>query len=58
MPISKAQAFTRTDGRGPASILISLYDQDDAEAVAATLRAPGFEVLTWRELNQMILPGG
>jgi ABC-type lipoprotein release transport system permease subunit len=54
MPISKAQAFTRAEGRASA-IFTLLYDQEQAETVAAALGAPQFEVLTWRDLNQMIL---
>jgi ABC-type lipoprotein release transport system permease subunit len=54
MPISKAQAFTRTDGRA-SLIFILLHDQEQADAVAAALSGSQFEVLTWSELNQMIL---
>jgi ABC-type lipoprotein release transport system permease subunit len=54
MPISKAQAFTRAEGRA-SLIFILLSDQEQAELVAAALSAPQFEVLTWRDLNQVIL---
>jgi ABC-type lipoprotein release transport system permease subunit len=54
MPISKAQTFTRTEGRA-SELFILLYNQDDADVVAASLRAPQLKVLTWRELNQMII---
>jgi ABC-type lipoprotein release transport system permease subunit len=54
LPLAKAQAFTRTEGRASA-ILVLLHRQEDADAVAATLRAPQLEVLTWRDLNQLFL---
>jgi ABC-type lipoprotein release transport system permease subunit len=54
LPLSKAQAFTRTEGHASA-IFILLDRQEDADTVAAALRAPGFSVLTWRALNQVFL---
>jgi ABC-type lipoprotein release transport system permease subunit len=59
LPLSKAQAFTQTEGHASA-IVILLDWQDDADAVAAALRAPGSQtqelrVLTWRDLNQVLL---
>jgi ABC-type lipoprotein release transport system permease subunit len=59
LPLSKAQAFTRTEGHASA-IVVLLDRQDDADAVAAALRAPGSQaqelrVLTWRDLNQVLL---
>jgi ABC-type lipoprotein release transport system permease subunit len=54
MPISKAQAFAHAEGRASV-IFILLADQEKAEAVANALIAPQFEVLTWRDLNQVIL---
>jgi ABC-type lipoprotein release transport system permease subunit len=54
LPLSKAQAFTRAEGHASA-IFILLDRQEDADTVAAVLRAPGFSVLTWRDLNQVFL---
>jgi ABC-type lipoprotein release transport system permease subunit len=54
LPLAKAQAFTRTEGRASA-IFVLLHRQEDADAMAATLRAPQLEVLTWRDLNQLFL---
>jgi len=54
LPLSKAQAFTRTEGRASA-VRILLYDQEDADQVAAGLRAPGLAVLTWHNMNQVML---
>lgn len=54
LPLSKAQAFTRTGERASA-IRILLDDRELAETVAATLRAPERSVLTWRDLNKVLL---
>jgi ABC-type lipoprotein release transport system permease subunit len=54
LPLSKAQAFTRTEGHASA-IFILLDRQEDADSVSAVLRAPGLSVLTWRDLNQVFL---
>jgi len=54
LPLPKAQSFTRTEGRASA-IFALLYDREQAGALAASLVAPGIEVVTWRDLNQTIL---
>lgn len=54
MPLSKAQAFTRTDGHASA-IVMMLADQDQADGVAAALATPAISALTWRDLNQVML---
>lgn len=54
LPLAKAQAFTRA-GQRASAIVVLLHDQNDADAVAATLRAPGLNVLTWHDMNQVIL---
>ncbi len=54
LPLSKAQAFTRA-GERASSIRILLVDREQAEAVAAALRAPERSVLTWRDLNKVLL---
>jgi ABC-type lipoprotein release transport system permease subunit len=54
LPLAKAQTFTRVEGRASA-IFVLLHRQEDADAVAAALRAPGLSVLTWRDLNQVFL---
>ena len=59
LPLSKAQAFTRTEDRASA-IFILLNRDEDAESVAAALRAPEayareVHTLTWRDLNQVLL---
>ena len=54
MPLAKAQAFMRVGDRASAVVAV-LEDQEGADAVAAALSAPGLEVLTWRDLNEMML---
>jgi ABC-type lipoprotein release transport system permease subunit len=54
MPLSKAQAFTRTEGRASA-VLISLEDREASDAIAGKLMGPGRQVLTWRDMNQLLL---
>jgi ABC-type lipoprotein release transport system permease subunit len=54
LPLSKAQAFTDTEGRA-SMILVILKDRELADGLAAALRAPGYTVLTWRDMNQVVL---
>ena len=54
LPLAKAQAFARVGDRASA-VVVLLDDQESADAVAAQLRAPGLEVVTWRDLNQLML---
>jgi ABC-type lipoprotein release transport system permease subunit len=54
LPLAKAQAFTQVGDRASA-VVVLLHDQEDADAVASALRAPGLELLTWRDLNQLML---
>jgi ABC-type lipoprotein release transport system permease subunit len=54
MPLSKAQVFARADRRASA-IMILLNGQESTDTVAAALKATDTQVLTWRDLNQLIL---
>jgi len=54
MPLSKAQAFTRSGERASA-VVITLHRQVDADQVAAALQGPGTTALTWRDLNGLLL---
>jgi ABC-type lipoprotein release transport system permease subunit len=54
MPLAKAQAFTRTEGRASA-ILVMLHQREDTDTVAAALQTPGLSLLTWRDLNAVLL---
>jgi ABC-type lipoprotein release transport system permease subunit len=56
LPLAKAQAFTRVGDRASA-VVVLLHDREDAGAVAAALRAPGLNALTWRDLNQLLVEG-
>ena len=56
LPLAKAQAFTRVGERASAVIAL-LHDREDAGNVAAALQGPGLDVLTWRELNQLMVEG-
>jgi ABC-type lipoprotein release transport system permease subunit len=56
LPLEKAQAFTQVGDRASAVVAL-LHDREDADAVAAALRAPGLELLTWRDLNQLMVEG-
>lgn len=54
MPLAQAQAFTGVGERASA-VVILLHRQEDAEKIAARLAGPGLRVLTWRELNAVLL---
>ncbi|NTU81100.1 MAG: ABC transporter permease [Chloroflexales bacterium] len=54
MPLSKAQAFTRA-GQRASSLIIMLEHQEITDDVAAALRAPDRQVLTWADLNEAFL---
>jgi len=54
LPLAKAQAFTRAQDRASAIVML-LHDQEDADVVAAGLRAPGLKLFTWSDLNQVVL---
>ncbi len=54
MPLAKAQAFTNTTDHASA-VVILLNQQDDADKVAAALRGAGRTVLTWRDLNAVLM---
>jgi ABC-type lipoprotein release transport system permease subunit len=53
MPLDKAQVFAGAQDHA-STILIYLQDREQAEAVAAALNAPGYEVRTWRKMNEVI----
>ena len=39
----------------PALIFVLLQDRDQAEAVAAALQSPSYQVLTWHKMNELIV---
>ena len=54
MPLPKAQAITNAGDRISAVILLT-EDAETADPVAVTLRGPGRSVLTWKDMNALIL---
>ncbi len=54
LPISKAQAFTGTNGKASA-IFIMLKDQADTDKVAAALRSPDVSIASWSDLNKVFV---
>jgi len=54
MPLPKAQAITNAGERISAVILLA-EDSETADPVAAALRGPGRSVVTWKDMNALIL---
>jgi ABC-type lipoprotein release transport system permease subunit len=54
LPLAKAQAMTQTENRASA-IFVLLKDVDQTAAVASALQSPNYGVLTWQDMNQLIL---
>ncbi len=54
LPLTKAQAFTGAENRASA-IFVLLRDTSQTDAVIAALNAPGYEVLTWRDMNDLLV---
>jgi ABC-type lipoprotein release transport system permease subunit len=54
MPLAKAQVFTGAQDHA-STILVFLRDRDQAEAVAQAVKAPAYQVLTWRQMNELIV---
>ena len=54
MPLVKAQTITGAQDHA-STIFIMLKNRDQADAVAVALKSPGYQVLTWRTLNQLIV---
>jgi ABC-type lipoprotein release transport system permease subunit len=54
LPLAQAQSFSGVGNR-VSSIILMLHDQEDAAHVATKLAGPDTQVLTWEELNRLIL---
>jgi ABC-type lipoprotein release transport system permease subunit len=54
LPLAKAQAFTRAENRA-STIFVLLKDTSQTEAVIAALQAPGYKLLTWQKMNELIV---
>ncbi|MGA7192082.1 MAG: ABC transporter permease [Anaerolineales bacterium] len=54
MPLAKAQVFTATQNHA-STIFIMLDNRDASNSVAAALTSPGYQVLTWQTMNDLVL---
>lgn len=54
LPLAKAQAFTAVGDRVSA-IRVLLDRKEDADAFATTFRSSGLTVLTWKDLNSLLM---
>jgi ABC-type lipoprotein release transport system permease subunit len=54
MPLTKAQTFAGAENHA-STIFIMLKDREQAEAVAAALQTTQYKILTWREMNALIV---
>lgn len=54
LPLLKAQTITGAEDRA-SLIFIMLKDREQADAVAAALQSPDYMVVTWRDMNAMIV---
>ncbi len=54
LPLAKAQTFTQVGDRA-SGIVVLLHDRETVDAVASALRAPGLSVLTWRDMNRLMV---
>jgi len=54
LPLTKTQAFSGA-GDHASFIFIMLHDREQAEAVAAAITGANFKVLTWVEMNELLV---
>lgn len=54
LPLGKAQAMTQTENHASA-IFILLHDRDQTDDVLAALQTSRYKVLTWTEMNELII---
>ena len=54
LPLTKAQTITQAQNRA-STVFVLLKDASDTEAVASALKGSGLKVLTWKDLNPLIL---
>jgi ABC-type lipoprotein release transport system permease subunit len=54
MPLAKAQVFTGAENHA-SIIFVLLHDREQADAVAAALKNPNYQVKTWKELNELLV---
>jgi ABC-type lipoprotein release transport system permease subunit len=54
LPLAKAQAITQTQNHA-STVFVLLKDISSTDSVAAALKGSGLKVLTWKDLNTLIL---
>ena len=54
LPLAKAQTITQAQNRA-STIFVLLKDAANTDAVASALKGSGLKVLTWKDLNPLIL---
>ena len=54
LPLAKAQTITGAEDRA-SLIFIVLQNKEQAEVVAEALKSPNYTVVTWREMNELIV---
>lgn len=54
MPLAKAQTITGAENRA-SLIFIMLQENEQADAVAAAIQSPNHDIVTWREMNELIV---
>jgi len=54
LPLTKAQAITQAENHA-STIFVLLKDASQTEAVVAALNAPRLQILTWTEMNDVII---
>lgn len=54
MPLAKAQAITQTENHA-STIFVLLKDKAQTEAVAAALQSSNYKVLTWSNMNELLI---
>ena len=53
MPLAKAQAITQTENHASA-LFILLKDVNQTAAVATAINGPGYKILTWQNMNELV----
>jgi ABC-type lipoprotein release transport system permease subunit len=54
LPLGEAQSFSGVGNR-VSSIIVMMHDQKDAVKVATKLQGPDIKILTWEDLNSLLL---
>lgn len=54
LPLAKAQAFSGAENRA-SFIFVLLKDREQADAVAAALKSPNYQIKTWKQLNEILV---